>query len=218
VRALVTGFEPFGGDPVNASWEAVAALAARWPGSGVDDLELVTARLPVTFEGAGDALGRALAEHRPDVVVCTGLAAGSDAVRIERVALNLADARIPDNAGAQPVDEPVVKHGPTAYLTRLPVKATLAALHDAGIPAVVSHSAGTYVCNATFYVLAHLLTAYPDVRGGFVHVPRTAEERVAPGGLPVADLARALEIVVRTAADDAAGRVAEPALAVGALH
>jgi pyrrolidone-carboxylate peptidase len=128
---LVTGFEPFGGDAVNESWEAVRGLAARWDRSA----ELVTARLPVTFAGAGAELARHLDAHEPAVVVCTGLAAGTRAVRLERVAVNVADARIPDNLGARPVDEPVVDGGPVGYLSTL-----------------------TYVCNATFYALAHSLT------------------------------------------------------------
>lgn len=193
---LVTGFEPFGGDPVNASWEAVSRLPERWEGPG----RLVTLRLPVTFEGAARELVAALDEHRPDVVVCTGLAAGTAAVRLERVAINVEDARIPDNAGASPVDEPVVPGGPDAYLSTLPLKAALVALGEAGVPAVVSNTAGTYVCNATFYALRHALAGRAGVRAGFVHVPRTREE--APdddGALPVDDLARALGIVLTTA-------------------
>jgi pyroglutamyl-peptidase len=131
VRALLTGFEPFGGDAVNESWEAVRTLAARWAG----DDDLVTACLPVTFAGATAALRRLVDAHTPDVVVCAGLAAGAAAVRLERVAVNVADARIPDNAGAQPVDEPVVAGGPVGYFSTLPLKAALAALRDAGIPA-----------------------------------------------------------------------------------
>nr|WP_041294809.1 pyroglutamyl-peptidase I [Isoptericola variabilis] len=204
---LVTGFEPFGGDAVNESWEAVQELERRWTGPA----RLVAARLPVTFAGARTALDALVAEHAPDVVVCTGLAAGTEAVRLERVALNVADARIPDNAGAQPVDEPVVDGGPVAYLSTLPLKATLAALRDAGLRAVVSNTAGTYVCNATFYALAHLLAGRPGVRAGFVHLPRADV-------LPARDAARALAVVVRTAVEHAAGRVAEPALAAGAEH
>ncbi len=207
MRVLVTGFEPFGGDDVNESWEAVRELAARWHGPH----ELVPARLPVTFAGARDALGSALEEHAPDVVVCTGLAAGTDAVRLERVALNVADARIPDNAGEQPVDAPVVPGGPVAYLSTLPLKATLAALRAADVPAVVSNTAGTYVCNATFYALAHRLAGRDGVRAGFVHVPRADV-------VPVEQAARALALVVGTAVEHAAGRLAEPALAAGAEH
>jgi pyroglutamyl-peptidase len=206
VKVLLTGFEPFGGSEVNESWEAVRALAARWEGPH----ELVTVRLPVTF-AAGSRLAAALAEHTPDVVVCTGLAAGTDAVRLERVAINVTDARIPDNAGERPIDEPVVPGGPVAYLSTLPLKAALVALRDAGIPAVVSNTAGTYVCNATFYALEHLLAGRDGVRAGFVHVPRADV-------VPVERAARALELVAGTALEHAAGRLTEPALAGGAEH
>lgn len=207
MRALLTGFEPFDGGAVNESWEAVRTLGGRWAG----DDELVTARLPVTFGGATAALRRLIDAHSPDVVVCAGLAVGAEALRLERVAVNVADARIPDNAGAQPADEPVVVNGPVGYLSTLPLKAALAALRDAGIPAVVSNSAGTYVCNATFYVLAHVLADRPGARAGFVHVPRA-------DAVPVDVTARALGLVVRTALDHVRRRVTEPALAAGAEH
>lgn len=222
MKALVTGFEPFGGDAVNSSWEAVRLLVELW--DRPDGAELVAVRLPVTFAGAARELAVAVAEHEPDVVVCAGLAAGAEAVRIERVAINLADARIPDNAGAQPIDEAIVPGGPAAFFSGLPLRATLAALHDAEIPAVVSNTAGTYVCNATFYALCHLLAETPGVRGGFVHLPRTAEEGGGPdggpqdGALPVAVLARALGVVVRTALDARRGLVPERAALTGAEH
>ncbi len=195
-RVLVTGFEPFGGQEVNASWLAVTALASGWDGPA----ELLTACLPVSFRRARQDLRVAVREHRPDVVVLVGEAPGRSVVSLERVALNLIDARVPDADGSAPVDVPVVAGAPTAFLTRLPVKAAWAAVHEAGVPVEVSGSAGTYVCNATFYALMHLLDALPDVRGGFVHVPRTPAQ-VADGApaLPVAESARALRVVVETA-------------------
>jgi pyroglutamyl-peptidase len=228
VKVLVTGFEPFGGDAVNASAEAVEALAASW--AGPDDL--VTAVLPVVFDDVRSADGlllRLLEEDEPDVVVAVGLAAGSTEIRLERVAINLMDARIPDNRGVQPVDAAVADGGPAARFTTLPVKAAAAAVREAGIPAGVSYSAGTFVCNAVFYVLQHTLAERPGVLSGFVHVPRTTEEvggeaaasALSDGGephLPRAALARALEIVVRTALAAARGELAEPAVAAGTLH
>lgn len=228
MKVLVTGFEPFGGDAVNSSADAVAALAASWAGPD----ELVTAVLPVAFDqvrSVGGPLLRLLDEHAPDVVVAVGLADGVTQVRIERVAINLMDARIPDNDGDRPVDAPVADGGPAARFATLPVKAAAAAVREAGIPAGVSYSAGTYVCNAGFYAVQHALAGRPGVLSGFVHVPRSTEEvggeaaasALSDGGephLPLEALARALEIVVRTTLAAARGEVVEPAEPAGALH
>ncbi|MDQ7808077.1 pyroglutamyl-peptidase I [Amycolatopsis sp. A133] len=196
-RVLMTGFAPFGGEPVNPSWQAVSLLAARR-----DDVAAV--ELPCEFAASLPALRRALGEHRPSLVVCTGQAGGRAEVTPERVAINLIDARIPDNAGAQPLDAPVVPDGPAAYFTTLPVKACVAAIRAAGVPASVSHTAGTYVCNQVFYGLMHLLaTEFPGVRGGFVHVPFSPEQVAASGkpepSLSVPRIADALEAVADTA-------------------
>jgi len=196
-RVLMTGFAPFGGEPVNPSWQAVSLLATRR-----DDIAAV--ELPCEFAASLPALRRALEEHRPSLVVCTGQAGGRTDVTPERVAINLIDARIPDNAGAQPVDTPVVPDGPAAYFTTLPVKACVAAIRAAGVPASVSHTAGTYVCNQVFYGLMHLLaTEFPGVRGGFVHVPYSPEQVAAAGkpapSLGVDRIADALEALADTA-------------------
>lgn len=196
--ALLTGFEPFGGDARNPSGEAVAEVARTW-----DRPErLVTEILPVAFDAAADALRTLIGEHAPDVVIATGLAGGRTQVTPERVAINLRDARIPDNAGAQPVDEPSVPGGPSAYFATLPVKAIARAISDAGIPAAVSHTAGTFVCNHVMYVAADAAARRPGTTAGFVHVPWSDE--TAPDGafaLPSAEIARALGIAVRTALD-----------------
>ncbi|MFG1640613.1 pyroglutamyl-peptidase I [Amycolatopsis sp. NPDC049252] len=196
-RVLMTGFAPFGGEAVNPSWQAVSALGARR-----DDVAAV--ELPCEFAASLPALRRAIAEHRPELVVCVGQAGGRAEVTPERVAINLVDARIPDNAGAQPVDVPVVADGPAAYFTTLPVKACVAAIRSAGVPASVSHTAGTYVCNQVFYGLMHLLaTDFPGVRGGFVHVPFSPEQVAASGkaapSLGVGRIADALEALADTA-------------------
>jgi pyroglutamyl-peptidase len=193
---LLTGFAPFGGESVNPSWQAVSVLGARR-----DDVAAV--ELPCEFAASLPALRRAIEEHAPELVVCVGQAGGRLDVTPERVAVNLIDARIPDNAGAQPVDVPVVPGGPAAYFTTLPVKACVAAIRAAGVPASVSHTAGTYVCNQVFYGLMHLLSTLPDVRGGFVHVPFSPEQVAAAGtaapSLGVDRLADALEVLVDTA-------------------
>ncbi|WP_285135845.1 pyroglutamyl-peptidase I [Microbacterium sp. lyk4-40-TSB-66] len=190
---LLTGFEPFAGDATNPSGDSVNTVAAGWRGPE----RLVVEVLPVAFDAAAARLRALIAVHRPDVIVATGLAGGRSQITPERVAINLADARIPDNDGAQPVDLPVVLGGPAAYFATIPVKAVAAAVADAGIPSAVSYSAGTFVCNEVMFTA--LDAASPGVRAGFVHVPYARED--APAGapsLPLADIARALEIVVRT--------------------
>lgn len=164
---LLTGFEPFDQDLINPSWEAVRLL------DGVqlqDGVTIVARQLPCAFATAGACLEQLLAEHRPQLVIATGLGPGRSDISIERVAINLNDARIPDNLGAQPVDTAVIPGGPAAYFSTLPVKAMVKALRTAGIAASVSHTAGTFVCNQVFYSLQHAL-AGSGVRSGFIHVP-----------------------------------------------
>lgn len=185
---LLTGFEPFGGDAANPSGDAVRAVGERWTG----DEKLIVEVLPVAFSAAAARVRQLLDEHRPDLVIATGLAGGRTQVTPERVAINLADARIPDNDGAQPVDQPVVEDAPAAHFATLPVKAITAAVGDAGIPAAVSYSAGTFVCNHVMFTA--LDAVGPGTRAGFVHVPSAS-------ALPLHDTVRALEIAVRTAID-----------------
>lgn len=194
-RILLTGFGPFDGQSVNASWLAVQEVAARWTGPE----ELVVRELPVSFRAARQQLRSAVAEVTPDLVVCVGEAGGASAVRVERVAVNVIDARIPDVDGSAPIDVPVIAGAPAAFFSTLPVKACAAAVRDAGVPVEVSNSAGLYVCNATFYALQHLLTT-TDARSGFVHVPRTPAQ-VAAGApsLGVEEAATGLLAVLRAA-------------------
>ncbi len=188
---LVTGFGPFSDHADNPSALAVDALARQWPAP--DGVTLVTETLPVSFARATERVAALVAEHRPAVVLGVGLAAGRDRISLERVALNLLDARIPDVDGAQPVDVPVRPGGPLALLTTLPVKAALAALRASGLPAELSLSAGTYVCNAVMY---SALAAVPDgVPAGFVHVPATDV-------VPVTDVVAALGVVLETVLRD----------------
>jgi len=190
-RVLLTGFEPFGGETVNPSWQAVEAVARDWAGPET----VIAVQLPVVFD---ESIDRAIAEHRPDLVISVGQAGGRSAIEVERVAINVQDARIPDNAGAQPIDEPVVAGGPAAHFSGLPIKAAVAALVAAGIPSAVSQTAGTYTCNHVFYRLRHL-----GAHGGFVHVPYSdeqAEGRDLPS-LPLAVITEGVRLVVRTALD-----------------
>ncbi|MGD3106944.1 pyroglutamyl-peptidase I [Streptomyces sp. YGL11-2] len=198
-RVLLTGFEPFDGESTNPSWQAVRAAAAA-PLAGA---ELATAELPCVYGGSLTALRTALDATQPDIVLCVGQAGGRPDITVERVALNLDDARIPDASGAEPIDETIVPGGPAAYFSTLPIKACVAAVRAAGLPASVSNTAGTFVCNHVFYGLAHLIaTELPRVRGGFVHVPYAPEQvtdRAQPS-LPVDAVARALREIAATAA------------------
>ncbi len=180
-RILVTGFEPFGGESVNPSMQAVLGLAADPP----PGIVLLTEILPVSLRRAPPALREAVARQRPGVVVAIGQAGGRAEVSVERVGINVSDFRIPDNDGAQPVDEPVIAGGPAAYFATLPVKAMVQALRAAGVPASVSNSAGTHLCNQVLYLLGHLTaTTYPDMRCGFLHVPFLPEQVVHHPGQP----------------------------------
>jgi pyroglutamyl-peptidase len=180
---LVTGFEPFGGDAFNPSQAVAEALDGRV----VAGRRVVGGVLPCVFGRANDELRRLLRRHRPELVVCLGLAASRGEITPERVAINLDDARIPDNAGAQPIDRPIVRGGPAAYFSTLPVKAIVAALQAAGQRASVSQTAGTFVCNHVFYGLMRALARRRGVRGGFVHLPPVATRGA---GADVAELAR----------------------------
>lgn len=194
---LLTGFEPFGGDATNPSGDAVRMVADQWD----EPEQLVTAVIPVAFDRARRSLLELIATHEPDVVIATGLAGGRTGISVERVAINLIDARIPDNAGDQPVDVPSSPGAPAAHFATLPVKAITAAIADAGIPAAVSHSAGTFVCNHAMFTALDV-DGPTGRRAGFIHVPYARE--AAPDGrpsLPLADIVRALRIAVRTALD-----------------
>jgi pyroglutamyl-peptidase len=193
---LLTGFDPFERAASNPSWSAVQALARNWSGDGV----LHAAQLPTVFCAAQVEIRTLMAQLRPDIVIGVGLAKGRAAMTPEVVAINLADARIPDNAGVQPRDQPVVHGGPDAYFTALPVKSMVAAMRAAGGPAAPSYSAGTFVCNHVFYTIMHeIRTRYPVMRGGFIHVPASPAE-VADGSfptLPIATMAAGLDAAIR---------------------
>jgi pyroglutamyl-peptidase len=200
-RVLLTGFDPFGEDrhcanPVNPSWLAVRALQ----GETIVGHQVVTAELPCVFDASINELRRLLRLHRPALVVCVGQAGGRSAVSLERVAINVNDARIPDNMNAQPIDTPVAAKGPAAYFSTLPIKAMLEALQRADVPAEVSQTAGTFVCNHVFYGLMHALATQRGLdktRGGFIHVPFLPEQG-APS-LPLDMLISALRLGLATA-------------------
>jgi len=190
--ALVTGFEPFAGQRVNPSQLAVEKLSGRT----IAGRRIETAVLPVVFGDATARLRAALRRYRPGLVICVGEAGGRDAITIERVAINVDDARIADNAGAQPDDRAIVRNGPAAYWSTLPVKAIVAALSRREIPAAVSETAGTFVCNHVFYGLMRMLARRRGVRGGFIHVPYVRGQ--GKPSLPLATIVEGLELAITT--------------------
>lgn len=187
---LLTGFEPFDGEAINPSWLAVRALEQTRIARHV----VRAVELPVSFTEMPRALDAAIALHRPRLVLCVGQAGGRAQICLERVAVNLIDARIPDADGLQPIDQPVIAGAPDAHLTALPLKAMLAALRESGIPAEISLSAGAYVCNACAFHLAHRIATSvpPGPTGGFVHIPWAPSQAATRPGQP----SLATEIVI----------------------
>jgi len=205
-RVLLAGFEPFENDPVNPAWEIARALDG-WTCEGTVVQAL---QLPCVFGRSIRTLEAALAGIQADraplpLVLCIGAAGGRTEISLERAALNIDDARIPDNAGCQPIDIAVEAGGPAAYFSTLPIKAMVRDMRAAGLPAAVSNSAGTFVCNHIFYALMHRLASWPmlaHTRGGFVHVPYLPEQAASKPG--VASMAlqtqvEAFRVAIRTA-------------------
>ena len=203
MKALVTGFEPFGGDRVNPSFEALRLLPSR-----LGAIDIATRALPVVYGAALTALREAIGATGPDIVLSVGLAGGRTELSLERVAINVDDARIPDNGGNQPIDRPVVAGGPAAYFATLPIKAAVAALREAGLPASVSNSAGTFLCNHVFYGLMHEAAQRTVMgggwfRGGFLHVPYLPSQAARQPGAPsmaLEQIVEGIEIILATAA------------------
>ena len=194
---LMTAFEPFEGESINPSWEAVRSF----DGQVIKGARVVVRQLPVVFSRCGAVLAEALDELQPDRILCIGQAGGRSDITVERVAINVDDARIPDNDGQQPIDQPIVAEGPAAYFSRLPIKAIVAAVREAGIPASVSQTAGTFTCNHVMYRLLHWLeTNQSQARGGFIHIPYLPEQAVSHPGAPsmsAASVIQALEIALQ---------------------
>lgn len=194
-KVLITGFEPFGGENINPSWE-VAKILAKQP-------HIDAVQLPCVFDRSLDVLREKIQALQPDVVICIGQAGGRSSIEIERVAINLNDASIPDNQGNQPIDTAIVPHAPAAYFATLPAKAMVQAVKNAGVPASLSLSAGSYVCNHAMFGLLHFLAEnFPQTRGGFIHIPFLPEQGVQHRNAPTMaldTLVKGLNIAVETA-------------------
>lgn len=192
MRFLITGFEPFNGQKINPSWQAVQGMADM-PG-----VELIRRELPVTYFTSREILNRLIDEFEPDCVLCTGQAGGRAKVSIERVAINLCEASIPDEAGVQLKDTPIVPGGERAYFATYPHEAILRALEAAEIPAAYSFSAGAYICNHVMYTaLEAAQRRHPEMIAGFIHLPFLPEQTEDQPALPLAVQTRALETIVK---------------------
>lgn len=195
---LLTGFEPFDGQAINPSEE----IAREINEAKIARHRIVGALLPCVFGSAIKELKHQIKLHDPDIVICLGQAGGRAEITPERVAINIDDARIPDNAGQQPIDKPIVKDGPAAYFSTLPIKAIVQELRKHNIPAAVSQTAGTFVCNHVFYGLMHELSTHrAGVRGGFIHVPFVPEQATDKPSLPFEKMTEAVRLAIATSVD-----------------
>lgn len=214
---LITGFDPFGGEKVNPAFESVKLLPDTIAGARIVKLEI-----PTVFTRSAKVLEEAMARENPDIVICVGQAGGRSTLTVERVAINLAEARIPDNDGEQPLDQPLREDGDTAYFASVPVKAMVQNIRDHGLPAFVSYTAGTYVCNSIMYNLLYLIDRkFPGVKGGFIHVPYEPGQLIdKPNGtpsLPLETIAKGLEAAVEAAVNGEA-KSGEATGAMGETH
>lgn len=196
MKILVTAFDPFGGESINPALEAVKLMKDK-----IDGAEIVKLEIPTVFRKSIDKVAEAIIKENPDVVLSIGQAGGRFEVTPERVAINVDDARIPDNEGNQPIDVPIYEDGAPAYFTTLPVKAMVEAIRSAGLPSSISNSAGTFVCNHIMYgVLYQIEKMGKNIRAGFIHVPFIPEQvarRPAPAPcMSMVDIAKALEAAV----------------------
>ena len=188
-KLFITGFEPFGGESINPSWEAVLRLPDI-----IGEYTLTKLCIPVVFEKSAEILIKKAEELRPDVILCIGQAGGRDAITPEMVGINLRYASIPDNQGNQPKDEPIISNGENAYFSTLPVRKIAETIHTGGVPSKVSYSAGAYVCNDVLYsLLAHFKDS--QTRVGFIHIPYCTEQNKQPA-MPLNDVVKGLTIAI----------------------
>lgn len=196
MKVLITGFDPFGGESINPAWEAVKAMK-----DNIDGIEVIKLQIPTVFKKSAEKLFAGIEEHKPDAVICIGQAGGRYDMSVERVAINMDDGRIPDNEGYQPIDTPVYEDGENAYFATLPIKGIVEEIKLAKIPASVSNTAGTYVCNHIMYSLLYYISKNNlNIKGGFIHVPYITEQVVDKKNMPymeVTTITKALKCAVQ---------------------
>ena len=197
MKLLITGFEPFDKELINPSWEAVNSL-----NDNIDNIIINKLQLPTVFKKSYIKLFEHIEKIKPDIVICVGQAGGRYDISIERVAINIDDARIEDNEGYKPIDEKIFEDGENAYFSSLPIKAIVQELKKFNIPASVSNTAGTYVCNHIMYALLYYINKNKlNIKGGFIHVPYTTEQIINKPNTPYMDkntIIKALEICIKT--------------------
>lgn len=204
MKILVTGFDPFGGEKINPAIESVKKLPNEIAGAKIIKLEI-----PTVCHQSLKVIDDAIKEHDPEVILSVGQAGGRSDITVERIGINIDDCRIHDNAGQQIIDEPVFKDGPTAYFVNIPIKAIVAKIQEHQIPASVSNSAGTFVCNHVTYGVRHIIeTKYPGKRSGFIHIPFLPQQVIDKKNMPsmaletiVEALIVAIEAIVETKED-----------------
>ncbi|MCU5330791.1 pyroglutamyl-peptidase I [Bacillus wiedmannii] len=193
---LLTGFDPFGGESINPAWEVAKSLHEKTVG----EYKIISKQVPTVFQKSISVLKEYIKELNPEMIICIGQAGGRPDITIERVAINVDDARIADNEGNQPVDVPVVEEGPAAYWSTLPMKAIVKRVQEEGIPASVSQTAGTFVCNHLFYGLMHELEKRDKkIKGGFIHIPFLPEQASNYPGQPsmsLSTISKGIELAV----------------------
>jgi len=200
MKILVTGFDPFGGEKINPALEAVKSLPSEIHGAEIHWVEI-----PTVFYKAAEVLETTIASYQPDAVLCIGQAGGRTSLTPERVAINQDDARIPDNQGNQPIDTPIRLDGQAAYFSTLPIKAMVQAIKEEGLPATVSNTAGTFVCNHLMYQALYLADKkFPHMRAGFMHIPYMTEQVINKpntASMSLTDIVRGIEAAIGAIVD-----------------
>lgn len=201
MKVLITGFDPFGGESINPALEAVKKLP-----NIISNAEIIKLEIPTVFKKSLDKIEENILAHKPDILISIGQAGGRFGITPERVAINIDDARIEDNEKNQPIDLKVFEDGENAYFTTLPIKAMVKEMQEAGIPSSVSNSAGTFVCNHVMYGVLYMINKkYPNIKGGFIHVPYIPSQVVNKPNMPsmsIEDISKGLELSVKAAVEN----------------
>ena len=201
MKVLITGFDPFGGESINPALEAVKKLP-----NTISNAQIIKLEIPTVFKKSLEKIEENILAHKPDIVISIGQAGGRFGITPERVAINIDDARIEDNEKNQPIDLKVFEDGENAYFTTLPIKAMVKEMQEAGIPSSVSNTAGTFVCNHVMYGVLYMINKkFPNIKGGFIHVPYIPSQVVNKASMPsmsIEDISKGLELSIKAAVEN----------------